>query len=211
MKSLMKMTPHVILRPLKQALRILCGVSSLMIIFFALVLPASAADFNLTVRAGYLQPTEPPAKSVYGAGFIINPSLSVEISPYFSIQAAWEGGYQRSADIGLYQESSNLILNAWELSGIFHYPGWKPLVPYVKAGLISCGYRQDIDSAFIRRAVNHRSLSYSAAAGLKYYAGSNVFFLAELKYVPLKVRPFDVEVDLTGYRVLAGIGYRFSF
>ena len=195
MKSLMKMT----------------GVFSLMIIYSTWAMPAGAADFDLTVRAGYLHLTESPVKSVYGGGFIFNPSIAAELSPYFSIKAGWEGGYKQSADIGLYQESSNLILNALELSGVFHYPGWKPLIPFIEAGLVSCGYSQEIDSVFIRRTVDHRKSSYFAAAGITYFAGSDIFFLAEFKYVPLKVRPFDVEVDLTGYRLLAGIGYRFSF
>ncbi len=194
MKSLMKMT----------------GGSSLMIIFLALAIPAGAADFDLTIRAGYLQLTESPVKSVYGGGFIFNPSIAFKLSPYFSIKAGWEGGYNQSADIGLYQESSHLTLNAWELSGVFHYPGWKPLVPFIEAGLTNCGYRQEIDSSFIRRTVDHRKSSYFAAAGVTYFAGSGIFLLAEFKYLPLKVRPFDVEVDLTGYRILAGIGYRFS-
>ncbi len=231
MKSLMKMTFHVILRPAKQTVRIIgqdpsrrsrlgsftamrlrmTGVFSLMIIFSTWATPAAAADFDLTVRAGYLQLTESPVKSFYGGGFIFNPSISAEISPYFSIKAGWEGGYEQSADIGLYQESSNLIINAWELSCVFHYPGWKTLVPFIEAGLVSCGYRQEIDSAFIRRTVDNRTASYFAAAGVTYFAGSNIFFLAEFKYVPLKVRPFEIEVDLTGYRMLAGIGYRFSF
>lgn len=181
------------------------------ITLYLLVMPAGAADFDLTFRAGYLQLTEPPVKSVYGGGFIINPSIAAGLSPYFSVKAGWEGGYQQDAEIGLYNESSTLYLNAWEISGIFRYPEWAPFIPFIEAGLGSYGCLQEIDSDFIRKKVDRHRISYFAAAGVSYVLGSRIFLLAEFKYVPLKVRPFDIEVDLTGYRMLAGIGYRFSF
>jgi hypothetical protein len=38
-----------------------------------------------------------------------------------------------------------------------------------------------------------------------------LYLSAEVKSVPLKVRPFDINVDLGGIRILAGIGYQFWF
>jgi hypothetical protein len=37
-----------------------------------------------------------------------------------------------------------------------------------------------------------------------------LFISAEIKHIPLKVQPFEIPVDLGGWRVLAGVGYRIS-
>jgi hypothetical protein len=47
--------------------------------------------------------------------------------------------------------------------------------------------------------------------GLSFFLLSNSLCLnAEFKHVPLKVKPFDIEVDLSGIRFMVGIGYRFA-
>ena len=38
-----------------------------------------------------------------------------------------------------------------------------------------------------------------------------LYLSGEVKYVPLKVKPFDEEVDLGGLRYLLGLGYAFKF
>jgi hypothetical protein len=37
-----------------------------------------------------------------------------------------------------------------------------------------------------------------------------LFLAAEIKYVPLQVKPEDVEIDLGGWRLAAGIGCTFE-
>jgi hypothetical protein len=175
------------------------------------VIPAVSADFDFSIQAGYLHLTDSVVKSAYGSGFFVRPALSLGFSPYFSLNAGYENGYRQSTEIGLYKETSTLYLNAWEFSCALRCPFWDRFVPFVEAGLGSYEYRQDIDSGFIRRQVNHQKISSFAAAGVTFFLGNSIFLSAGFKVVPLKVRPFDVEVDLTGYRVLAGIGYRFSF
>ena len=47
--------------------------------------------------------------------------------------------------------------------------------------------------------------------GLKFYPLENLFVAAEVRYIPLKVKPYEYEVDLGGIRYLAGLGFRFEF
>jgi len=39
----------------------------------------------------------------------------------------------------------------------------------------------------------------------------NFFLAGEVKYIPLKVKPYEDEVDLSGIRCSGGIGYTFKF
>jgi len=48
------------------------------------------------------------------------------------------------------------------------------------------------------------------AAGTRFYATRGLFLAAEIKYVPLKVKPLTEEVDLGGMRLALGIGYTFA-
>jgi len=52
-------------------------------------------------------------------------------------------------------------------------------------------------------------MTFSISGGIKFYPQKNVFLAVEFKYIPLKVQPYDVEVDLSGMRILGGIGFSF--
>ena len=171
----------------------------------------NAGDIKFSLQGGYLNFSDTVIGETYGNGWVYNPSLAVSLSPYVDLRAAYEGGYRQEAEIGLFREPSTLTLNAWEASAVLRYPGFRPWEVFLEAGLGSYGYTQDIQSEFIRKKADQRKTAAFAAAGITYIAGRNVFLTARIKYVSLKVRPFDIEVDLTGYRLLAGAGYRFSF
>ncbi|GAI56629.1 unnamed protein product, partial [marine sediment metagenome] len=51
---------------------------------------------------------------------------------------------------------------------------------------------------------------YVVGTGLNIYLIKGFFFIAEVKHVPLKVKPFDIEKDLSGLRYLLGLGFEFE-
>jgi len=53
--------------------------------------------------------------------------------------------------------------------------------------------------------------TFFVAGGLKIYPMKNVYISAEVKYVPLKVKPIDDEVDLGGLRLMGGLGFTFGY
>jgi hypothetical protein len=56
--------------------------------------------------------------------------------------------------------------------------------------------------------------TFFVAGGLKVYPMKNLknlYLSAELKYVPLKVKPYEDEVDLGGLRLMGGVGFSFGY
>ena len=72
-------------------------------------------------------------------------------------------------------------------------------------------YKQDIESEFIRNSVDHTKWTNVFAGGLILNLSRGLYLSAEVKTVPLRVMPFDREVDLSGVRVVGGIGSSFNF
>ena len=84
----------------------------------------------------------------------------------------------------------------------------KKFVPYVKVGYGSYKYKQTVDSQYVEDADGTKS-SITLSGGFKIYIVKGLYAGGELRYVPLKVEPFETEVDLSGLRFSVGIGYTF--
>ncbi len=168
-----------------------------------------ASDIALGFHLGYRQLKDPDLKEIYGDGFVFNPYVSYFPLHNYGIDLSYEGGYKKDAPIGLFQEDSTLRVSGLQLCGIFRYPVWK-IIPYFKFGIGHFSYRQDIQSEFIRYKVDHHKWSTIVGGGLSVDVFKGLFFTAEARYVPLKVQPFDIPVDLGGWRFLAGVGFRMT-
>lgn len=178
------------------------------ILFFCPVL--QALDIVAGLNFGKRWIDDDFMQDVYGHGYIFTPYIRYHYSNIMAIEFAYEGGYKRDGRIGLFQEDSTLSITGWELSGMLYYR-IRSFVPYIKFGVGYYTYRQDIASEFVRYQVDHNEITYLMGGGLSFYLLSNNLFLnAEFKHVPLKVKPFDIEVDLSGIRFMVGIGYRFA-
>jgi len=83
--------------------------------------------------------------------------------------------------------------------------------PFLRAGYGSYSFKQVIDSPFhTEDGVDKTQGTVTLAGGLKLLSLTGHFFLAgEVRYVPLKVTPYKVEVDLGGMRFTAGMGLKF--
>ena len=181
------------------------------LIFFAVLLVQFnfAADIVLGVHFGYRQLKDPGLKDIYGDGIVINPYVSCFPFKNYGLELAYEGGYQKDAPIGLFQEDSSLSVSGFELCGVLRYPIWNS-ISYLKGGIGYFSYRQDIQSEFARFKVDHHQWTTILGGGIRFNMYKGLFFAAEVKYIPLKVQPFEIPVDLGGWRLLAGIGLRMS-
>lgn len=166
-----------------------------------------AASVSVGLIGGMRTLNDDYLKKVYGDGYVFIPNVQFMISKPFSAEVSYEGGYKKSAAIGIYKEWSTLKISGWEFSGIFHYP-IKWLLPYIKFGAGYYFYKQDIESPFIRFKVDHHKGSLHLGSGAQAFFGENFFLRAEVKYVLLKVKPFDTRVDLGGLRYLLGLGFK---
>lgn len=146
-------------------------------------------------------------REVYGNGTVFAPYLAVRVWKGIILGAGYEGGYSKEGKIGLYQESSKLRVTGFDFFVGYEWHAGS-ISPYLKIGYGSFSYKQEIESPSVGEyKVDHKKGAIILGGGIKFYALKRVFFASEVKYVPLKVRPFEEEVDLGGFRVLVGVGY----
>lgn len=148
-------------------------------------------------------------RDVYGNGFVALPSLAVRVRGGLAVGLSYELGYDRSGKIGLYEEAARLSVHGWEMFLRWDATG-RPVAPYLKAGLGRFRYEQDITSAApLSERAEGRKTAPLFGAGARVRLSERLSGRAEVHYVPLKVKPFDVEVDLGGWRI--GFGLDFAF
>ena len=80
----------------------------------------------------------------------------------------------------------------------------------ILAVILVIAYKQTIESSYIPFKVDDKKSGVTLAAGLRVYPLDGAYLSLEAKYVPLKVKPIDVEVDLGGWRLALGVGYSFK-
>lgn len=179
--------------------------------YFILILPviANAAAIDAGFNFGGRTIGEKSIRDTYGTGIVVYPYLS--INPVKNIHAgvAYEGGYTKNADLGIYREKSKL-----KISGIEFFLSYqfriRNLAPYVRFGYASYSYKHSIDSEAVDYAIDKNKGTVTFGAGLKFFVGKGFFLCGDMRYVPLKVKPVEVEVDLGGLRYTFGAGYSFK-
>lgn len=189
--------------------RLLLKSCILLLTYQALISSAQAADITLGLKFGYRGLNDNNLAGIYGSGTVFVPHVRLALSRYASVETAYEGGYTKNGLVGIYREPSTLNITGWEVSGLLGYP-IKGVVPYLKLGLGYFHYRQDIDSPFVRLKVDHHHAATLVGAGADIRLSRRLGVSAEVQYVPLKVKPFDIEVDLGGLRLLVGLSYQIT-
>jgi len=169
---------------------------------------AEAVEISLGFQAELRTASGTLIKDVYGNGMCYFPYATVKLGKGFTVGAGYEFGYSRSGMIGLYKEDTTL-----KVSGIEAFVGYQfsisMVTPYVFVGFGSFSYKQTVDSP-AAQDVDFRKSTFFAAAGLKISPMKYGYISAEVKYVPLMVKPYEDEVDLGGLRLTAGIGFSFG-
>jgi hypothetical protein len=171
----------------------------------------SAAQFTLGLNGGYRNLDDPTLGTIYGDGYVYEPYVRYSFTGSYGLELSYEGGYKKSAPIGLFQEDSTLSVNGFQLTGIVRIPFLRirNVSTYFKVGIAYYFYKQDIDSEFVRQQVDHSKWTTVLGAGLSLHLFRGIFLTAEVKTIPLRVKPFDINVNLGGTRILFGIGYQF--
>ena len=146
-------------------------------------------------------------RDVYGNGFVVLPSLALRVRGGLAVGLAYELGYDRSGTIGLYKEPTRLTVRGWEV-----FLRWdvtsRRVAPYLKAGLGGFRYEQEIESAVpLSDRAQGRKTAPLIGAGARVRLSDRLAGRLEILYIPLKVKPFDVDVDLGGWRVGLGLDF----
>jgi hypothetical protein len=187
-------------------------INGVMLIVFlgCTVQTSQAIQVGIGFNYGLRQIQDEVLKEIYGDGYVYTPYLRVIPFKSIGFEIAYEGGYKRSGTIGLYNEDSTLSITGLEFSGIVFLP-IRMIVGYVKIGMGYYTYKQDIDSDFARLIVDDSKWTTFVAGGINLKVFDRLYISAEVKSVPLAVRPYDIDVNIGGLRFLAGIGFFFDF
>ncbi len=176
----------------------------LSLLVFSLALPA--LQLQLGVKGGARTVFDPDIRDVYGNGYTIFPHIDMALSERLYLSAGYEVSLWKEAQIGIFQEKTTLRVDGLHLLAHYRLKGGK-LQPYLCAGLAYLHYKQTVESEYALEVDDHK-LSFLVGAGVSYSLNQLLFLSGEVRYVPLKVKPYDEEVDLGGFRFLAGIGIR---
>ncbi len=176
----------------------------------ALAGPASPVDLRIGFVLGSRSVSDTDIQTVYGPGVVYFPSVGLALGYGFEAGAGFEGGYSKDGLIGPYQEETTLKVSGWEIYFGREF-AWGGVRPYLRLGWGFYSYEQDILSDFLAGFhVDDQKQTVVVAGGLRYFPTRRLFLCGEVKYVPLKVSPYDIEVDLGGWRFMAGLGLSFS-
>jgi len=177
--------------------------------------PSLRAEIGLRAGAWFGPQLVNDAKinDVYGKtqAFSVLPYLEARFGPGLTLGAGYELGYDRSGVIGAYNYATRL-----QMSGINILAGYEfrtdRLALFAQAGVGLYAYRQTVDNPNVTdMPVNARKTAVLAAGGIKVYPMDAVFIGFEARYVSLKVKPYDVTVDLGGWRFAVGVGLALDF
>ena len=180
---------------------------------FLLVIASASAEALVRFEVGGLIGTRTVnsalIRDVYGTGTFLYPYVTIHPWRGLFIGAGYEGGSTRSGKIGIYSEATTLRISGFEIFAGYEIPVGM-IVPFLKAGYASYSYKQFIDSEFVEpNQVDASKGTFVLGGGLKAFMSGAFYLSGEIRLVPLKVQPFDTEVDLGGLRYAAGIGVKF--
>jgi len=184
------------------------------LIFIVLLAAMRSATFPaIHIEAGVLFGTRSvnntDIKAVYGSGTVFFPYAAVHLWKGFFVGVGYEGGYSRSGKIGIYKEPTTLKVTGMEVFVGYQF-SVDMVSPFLRAGYGSYSFKQVIDSPFhTEDGVDKTQGTVTLAGGLKLFLTGHFFLAGEVRYVPLKVMPYKVEVDLGGMRFTAGMGLKF--
>jgi len=179
-------------------------ITTVLLGLLATGLPAIKLDVGLMYGTRSVKDAD--IREVYGNGSAYFPYLAVNFWKGLALGLGYEGGYDRDGEIGLYQEATNLKAAGMEFFAAYLFE-LKKFTPYVKLGLASFAYEQTVSDEV---KFDKKKSALTLAAGTRFYPAKGLFLAAEIKYVPLKVKPLSEEVDLGGMRLALGVGYTFN-
>ncbi|MDD8020436.1 MAG: outer membrane beta-barrel protein [Acidobacteriota bacterium] len=147
-------------------------------------------------------------RDVYGSGINVFPNVTL-IWKGVMFGLGYEAGFKPDGIIGIYEEPAELSVKGLEVFAGYQMR-FQNFAPYVKIGYGFYAYKQIVDSEYVDEfPVDGNKSGLLLAGGVKYYPLRKMFISVEVKYGSLKVKPYDVEIDVGGVRVNGGIGVSF--
>lgn len=168
-----------------------------------------AATLDLGVGFGWRQIKGDNVKDVYGNGTAFTPFVQVGIFKGLKVGFTYEFGYSKDGTVGIYNEDSTLKVHGWEAYGLYEFCTGK-IKPYLRLGLASFSYKQEFSNSSYTQKVDDSKITVAFGGGVAFVPVKNVRLHGEVKYIPLKVEPYETEVDLGGMRLLVGAAYSFN-
>ncbi len=180
------------------------------ILFIVLIIAitgiVSAIDFDLGLNYGFRTINDTSVKDNFGNGSVYNINGSINIIKNFSLGIGYEGGFSRTAEIGLNKDKSKLELAAFKIFGAYRFK-IKKIISNMKFGLDFFSYEQKISS--FNKTIDGNKLGFFIAAGIKFYPINNFYISAEINYIFLNINPINKDVNMGGFCINTGIGYIF--
>jgi opacity protein-like surface antigen len=150
---------------------------------------------------------DPKIRSTYGQQAVFRPSVEAAFGRHLSAGLAYEFGYRRDGRIGIDLLPTSLSMSGINLALGYEIPIGSAAL-YGRAGYGLYFYKQTIDGSFlVGHEVDRSQSTIVAGVGVRIRAGRSFFLSGEAEVVPLKVRPYDVTVDLGGFRLFFGAGF----
>ncbi len=172
---------------------------------------SSAFTIQAGASYGLRKVNDAKVKAAYKDGEAYYPYVEVQAWRVFTLSIGYEGGYRGTALLGPYNSRGEL-----SVTGIEFLAGYEFRISlfafFAKAGYGLYFYKQTVEDEYVKDfPVDHSRSTFVLKGGLKLYPRKFLFLAFEVKYVPLKVQPYDVEVDLGGMRYMLGLGASFDF
>lgn len=164
-----------------------------------------AQDFALHLQAGYFIPKEEVFRDIYGSGFYLGGEAEMDLGRGFSLWAA-AGYFSRQGELSFTREETNLSITPLEMGGRFYLTAkTHTFVPYLGAGV---GVSRFEESNVIG-TVSEDEISFSGQVGLLLKLKHRLFLDTRVLYRYCHIKPDEVEVDIGGMVISAGVKYFF--
>ncbi len=184
-------------------------IAPALLLLLALAASAWSFDGEIGLLYGFRTLKNSDLRGVFGTGNVAVPAVAVRVSRTASLGLAYEAGYSREAEIGLFGDLFSLSVSGFE---IFYKQEWPlgRLTPYLKIGPGLALYKIHIASPFLTAYnVKGRDISFQIALGMSVRIVKRVALTLEGKYGVLWIDPYDDRIDLGGFRLLGGLTFGF--
>jgi hypothetical protein len=167
------------------------------------VLPSQARKFYIEAKGGYFMPTEQAFKEIYGSNLCWGGEIGTYLSRYFGIWAGVDY-YSKMGKLTFTEEDTKLRIAPILVGAKLFVPISKHSL-YLGGGIGYFQYKESNEIEVIKKG----DFGFVGKAGLVLRFGAAFFFDLQGSYTSCKVKPAELEANLGGLLVGAGIGFQF--
>jgi hypothetical protein len=174
-----------------------------LILLLASVAPA-AERFSITIRSGYFQPSDQIFRTIYGGGISWQAEGAIA---FLKVLELWAGA-------GFFAKDGHMIPTG-ERTSVWLVPAGGGIRYVLRAGNVSFYGGAGILRDFFRESNAIGKVSWGRWAP-QFEAGSRVpvkkrwFLDLHVQYSTCRMKPVDLEFNVGGFSLAAGIGVRFE-